>query len=597
MSQKIRNVAIIAHVDHGKTTLVDGLLKQGSVFRENQQEMAQELIMDSNTLEKERGITILAKLTSVFFGEYKVNIVDTPGHSDFSGEVERTLGMADGCILLVDAQEGVMPQTRFVLKKALELGFIPIVVVNKIDKDFARPEEVIEEINDLFLDLIVNEDQLNFQVVYAIGREGKAWKTLPVKEEQGQETTLKVIFDTIIEHVPPPDSTEDGGLQILVSSLDADNYLGKLVIGKVQRGVIKKDQSVVIVKESEKTSARVAKLFVTRGLGREEVEQVSAGDIAIIAGLPEAFINDTICDTQNIEPLPRTKISEPTLKITISPNNSPFLGKEGKFVNSRQIKERLEKELETNVALRVEFGNDFVVSGRGEMHLGVLIENMRREGFEFEVSKPQVIFKKDENGNVLEPVEELTVETPDEFYGKVAQEIGKRFGELTNMDIKNGSTRAQFKIPTRAILGLRSILITLTKGNLIMSSVFKEYAPMGKEIPIDRNGSLIAHEDGVALAYGLEAAQKRGATFIEPGSKVYRGMVFGINAKPEDLVINVAKTKHATNIRAGGTDFGITLTPPKQMTLEDYLNFIKEDELLEVTPKSLRVRKKDLNFK
>lgn len=590
-SAHIRNIAIIAHVDHGKTTLVDGLLKQSKLFRENEAAMSQELIMDSNDQERERGITILAKQTSVMWNGYKINIVDTPGHADFGGEVERTLNMADGVVLVIDAKEGPMPQTKFVLKKALELGLKPLVVINKIDKPDARPAEVIQLTYDLFLDLASSDDQLDFPVYYAIGRDGKAWEELPTDATGSAD--LSPIFNGIIEHVPQP-TVADGPLQLLVAALDWDSYQGKYAIGRIRRGSLKAGQQVVLLGENGQVSAVVDRVFTNVGLKREEVAEAGAGEIVAVTGLAKAGIGDTIADPTQPEALPRIRVEEPTLKMTVGANTSPFAGREGKFVTSRQILDRIKKELETNVAIKMEEtpGGEFVLAGRGELHLSVFIETMRREGFELQVGKPQVITKV-VDGQTMEPVEELIVDVADEYAGAVTAELGRRRGILMGQQPNSdGSVRLTFETTTRALLGLRSQLLTLSRGTAIMNSLFLRYEPLAAALPKLRNGALVASDTGKAVAYGLDIAQGRGLTFIPPQTQVYEGMVIGLNSRENDLEINVTKEKKLTNIRAAGSDDAIVLTPFTDLSLEECLDFLEEDELLEVTPTSLRLRKR-----
>ncbi len=594
--QVIRNVAIIAHVDHGKTTLVDGLLKQAKTFRENEAAMSQELIMDSNDQERERGITILAKTTAVTYNGVKINIVDTPGHADFGGEVERTLSMANGVILVVDAQEGPMPQTKFVLKKALELNLKPIVVINKIDKRDARVDEVLHKTYDLFLDLATTEDQLEFPVYYAIGREGKAWKEMPA--DPSADADLTDIFEAIIEHIPAPAGDETGPFQMLVSALDWDSYQGKYAIGRIYRGSVKPGSTLSLLNpDGTIGSGRVDRVYVSQGLSRVEVPEAFAGDIVSLTGLKEAGISATITDPACPEALPAIAIEEPTLKMAIAANTSPFAGREGKFVTSRQIQDRIKQELEHNVSMRLEMGDEgeFILSGRGELHLSVFIETLRREGFELQVGKPQVI-TKDIDGVLSEPVEELTVDVASDFVGGVTGEIGRRKGILLNQEENSdGSSRVVFEITTRGLLGLRNQLLTLSKGTAILNSLFLRFDPVSGSIPKLRNGVLIASETGKAVGYGLNVAQGRGNTFIGPQFEVYEGMIIGLNSREDDMEINVCKEKKLTNVRASGSDDALTLTPPIIMSLEQCLDFLEEDELLEVTPKNLRLRKKQLN--
>lgn len=588
----IRNVAIIAHVDHGKTTLVDGLLKQSKTFRENEAAMSQELIMDSNAQERERGITILAKQTSVMWGEYKINIVDTPGHADFGGEVERTLNLADGVVLVIDAKEGPMPQTKFVLKKAFELGLRPIVVINKIDKSDARPDEVLQLTYDLFLDLATDDSQLEFPVYYAIGREGKAWSEPPA--DATAPADLAPIFEGIIEHVPAP-KVQDGPFQLLVAALEWDTYQGKYAIGRITRGSIKPGQTIVVVgKDGAAKSHRVDKVLTNVGLKRAEIDEASAGDIVALTGLATAGIGDTVADPADPTPLPRIQIEEPTLKMTVGANTSPFAGREGKFVTSRQILDRIKQELETNVAIKMEEtpSGEFVLAGRGELHLSVFIETMRREGYELQVGKPQVI-TKEVDGVVQEPVEELIVDVAAEYAGAVTAELGRRRAILiAQQENADGSARLTFEATTRALLGLRSTLLTLSRGTAVMNSLFLRYAPIGAVIPKLRNGVLMASESGKAVTYGLNNAQGRGITFIPAGTQVYEGMIVGLHQRENDLEINVTKEKQLTNMRASGSDDNILLTPFTDLSLEDCLDFLEADELLEVTPEHLRLRKR-----
>ncbi|MBR6964958.1 translational GTPase TypA [Candidatus Saccharibacteria bacterium] len=588
----IRNVAIIAHVDHGKTTLVDGLLKQSHTFRDNQAEMSQTLIMDSMDQEHERGITITAKQTAVFYDGYKINIIDTPGHADFSGEVERTLNMADGVILIVDAQEGPMPQTKFVLKKALELKLKPVVVINKIDKPAARIEEVKDEISDLFLELATDESQLNYPIYYAIARDGKAGKTTDLDDD------LHVIFESIINDIPAPkvDEDESKGAQLLVAALAADNYLGKYCIGKIFRGSLKKGQAVKILQNGTSKNAKIDRLFTYKGLGKEETESAIAGDIVALTGVSEANIGDTIASGDNPEALPTIELEPPTLSIYIGPNTSPLKGKEGEFTTSRQIAERLEKELETNIALKIEpDGLGYKVSGRGELHLSVLIETMRREGYELEAGRPEVVYK-DIDGVKCEPIEDLTIEVEPEFVGAVSQELGIRKAELKTQDLTStGATRFTYEISTSALIGLRNMLMTATKGTVLMSSVANGYRPVDSKYKPERNGALVAFESGVSTSYALDAAQARGVLYIPPQVPVYQGMIVGLSNKKDDLDINVCKEKQLTNMRTHASDGAIQLTPYTQLSLEQCLDFLLDDELLEVTPKSLRLRKRQLD--
>lgn len=638
MQDKIRNVAIIAHVDHGKTTLVDGLLKQSNTFRDNQAEMSQTLIMDSMDQEHERGITITAKQTAVFYSGYKINIIDTPGHADFSGEVERTLNMADGVLLIVDAQEGPMPQTKFVLQKALDLKLKPVVIINKIDKPAARIAEVESEIADLFLELASDESQLNYPIYYAIARDGKAGKTVEL------DADLHVIFDAIINDIPAPkiDEHAEKGAQLLVAALAADSYLGKYAIGKIFRGSLKKGETVRIghttmwsgeapdssrgsggSAEAERrdpvttgvanaplenqeprqtvwSNAKIDRIFTYKGLGREEVDEAHAGDIVAITGVAAANIGDTIATTgangEAPEALPTIELEAPTLSIYIGPNTSPLKGQEGEFTTSRQIAERLERELETNIALKiVPDGLGYKVSGRGELHLSVLIETMRREGYELETGRPEVVYKEID-GKKCEPVEELTIEVSPEFVGAVSQELGIRKADLKSQELTTtGNTRFVYKITTAALIGLRNNLLTATKGTAIMSSISSGYHPTEGKYKPERNGALIAFEAGASTAYALDAAQARGTLFIPPQVPVYQGMIVGLSNKKEDIDINVCKEKQLTNMRTHASDGAIQLTPCTQYSLEQCLDFLLDDELLEVTPKSLRLRKRELD--
>ncbi len=602
MVENIRNVAIIAHVDHGKTTLVDGLLKQSHTFRDNQAEMSQTLIMDSMDQEHERGITITAKQTSVYYNGYKINIIDTPGHADFSGEVERTLNMADGVFLIVDAQEGPMPQTKFVLQKALSLHLKPVVVINKIEKPGARIEEVESEIADLFLELASDESQLNYPIYYAVARDGKAGKTTDLDDD------LHVIFDAIINDIPAPkiDENASRGAQLLVAALAADNYLGKYAIGKIFRGKLKKGENVKVLHADPETgelktsSAKVENIFAYKGLSREEVSEAEAGDIIAVSGVQQASIGDTIAtlgaDGSEPEALPTIELEAPTLSIYIGPNTSPLKGQEGEFTTSRQIAERLERELETNIALKiVPDGLGYKVSGRGELHLSVLIETMRREGYELETGRPEVVYKEID-GKKQEPVEELAIEVEPEFVGAVSQELGIRRAELVTQELTSaGSTRFTYRITTAALIGLRNNLLTATKGTAIMSSLPSGYRPVEGRYKPERNGALIAFEAGTSTAYALDAAQARGILFIPPGVPVYQGMIVGLSNKKDDLDINICKEKQLTNMRTHASDGAIQLTPHTQYSLEQCIDFLLDDELLEVTPKSLRLRKRQLD--
>ena len=587
----IRNIAIIAHVDHGKTTLVDAMFKASHVFRTN--EKMDERVMDSNDLEKERGITILSKNTAVMYNDIKINIVDTPGHADFGGEVERVLKMVDSVLLVVDSYEGPMPQTKFVLKKALELKLKPIVVINKIDKPNARPENVIDEVFDLFLELGADDEQLDFPIIYASAREGFARFNVEDTNED-----MEPLFKTIVDHVEPPKGEIDGPFQMLVTTLDSSEYVGKIAIGKIHRGTVKKNQSVALVRQDgTKSNYRITAVFGYNGLKREEVEEAGLGDIIAVSGVLDANIGETIADAQNPEALPFIKIDEPTLSMNFMVNDSPFAGKEGEFVTSRHLRDRLMKELETNVSLRVkEITPDcFEVSGRGELHLSVLIETMRREGFELQVSKPSVIFKE-ENDKKVEPIEHLTIDVPEEFMGAVMEKMGPRKGEMVNMtSAVNGYTRLEFSIPARGLIGFRNEFMTDTKGNGIMNHVFEGYAPYKGEIESRSRGSIVSFEQGDAIAYGLFNAQERGRLFITPGTPVYQGMVVGECSRADDLDINVCKGKKLTNTRASGSDDAVKLVPITPMTLEQSIEFIGNDELVEVTPESIRIRKRYLD--
>jgi len=589
---ELRNVAIIAHVDHGKTTLVDALLRQSGTFRAN--EHVDERVMDSNDLEKERGITILAKNTAVMYNDIKINIIDTPGHADFGGEVERVLKMVDGVILLVDAFEGVMPQTRFVLRKALGLNLKPIVVLNKIDRPGARPQEVVNEVYDLFFDLAASEEQLDFPVVYASGKQGLASLDVNVLG-----TDMKPLFDTIINTVEAPKVSEDGDMQMLVSSIDYDNYVGRIAIGRLERGTIKENQPVAVCRKDGKVqNLKVTKIYTYTGLKRTEIAEAHAGDIIAVVGIPDINIGETIADVNNPEAIPFVDIDEPTLTMTFSVNNGPFAGKEGEFITSRHLRDRLMKELESNVSLRVEeteSPDSFKVSGRGELHLSVLIETMRREGFELMVSRPTVIFKEID-GVKCEPIEDLVIDVPDEFTGTVIEKLGTRKAEMTNMiSGEQGYTRLEFKIPARGLIGYRSEFLTDTKGNGIMNHVFSGYEPFKGEMSTRGKGVLIAFETGKTLTYGLYNAQERGTLFIGAGVEVYQGMIVGENPRAEDIEVNVCKAKHLTNTRASGSDDALRLTPPRQFSLEQAIEYIAEDELVEVTPKNIRLRKKILD--
>jgi len=592
---KIRNIAIIAHVDHGKTTLVDGLLKQSHTFRDNQAEMEQELIMDSGDQERERGITITAKITAVQHDDYRINIIDTPGHADFSGEVERTLNMADGCILIVDAQEGPMPQTKFVLSKALALELKPIVIINKIDKPASRIKEVEDELADLFLELAVHEDQLHYPVYYAVGRAGKAWDTPPTDPEA--DASLETIFKAIIEHVPAPKVELNKPFQMLVTALGRDNFKGKYAIGRISRGGIKPADSVAVIKrDGTIIKGKVNEVFMSRGVSRMEVSEGIAGDIVQLTGINDVKIGETIADAENPEALPAMEVEAPTIRIYLGPNTSPFKGLEGDFNTGRQLEERLNRELETNIGLRVESsGIGFLVSGRGELHLSVLIEAIRREGYEFEVGRPQVV-THEENGVTMEPVEEVIIEVPAEHVGAVQMELGaRRANQKEQFTTSQGLTKLIYTMPTRALIGMRNQLLTKTKGTVIMNSLNDGYQPMGSSLQQLRNGVLIAFENGIATPYSLSNAEERGEVFIEPAQKVYAGQIVGLNKRQEDMEINICKAKQLTNMRSSSSDGVVQLTPATIFSLEECLDFIENDELLEVTPKSLRLRKKELD--
>lgn len=587
----IRNVAIIAHVDHGKTTLVDGLLKQSHTFRDNQAEMQQTLIMDSMDQEHERGITITAKQTCVHYNGYKINIIDTPGHADFSGEVERTLNMADGVLLIVDAQEGPMPQTKFVLSKALDLGLKPVVVINKIDKPAARIDEVLSEIESLFLELATDESQLFYPVYYAVAREGRAGASTDLDDD------LKVIFEAIINDIPAPSVDSDSeSAQLLVAALASDNYLGKYCIGKIFSGKLKKGQNVKIIHGNEIKNNKIDNMFIYKGLGKEEVTEAVAGDIVALTGVSEANIGDTIATGENPEALPTIELEAPTLSIYIGPNTSPLKGREGEFTTSRQIAERLEKELETNIALKIQpDGLGYKVSGRGELHLSVLIETMRREGYELEAGRPEVVYKEID-GVKSEPIESLAIEVEPEFVGAVSQELGVRRAELKSQEVtSSGATRFVYEISTAALIGLRNNLLTATKGTVLMSSIPSGYRPVEGKYRPERNGALIASETGKSTAYALDSAQARGVLYIPPGVDVYQGMIVGLSNKKDDLDINICREKQLTNMRTHASDGAIQLTPYTQLSLEQCLDFLLDDELLEVTPQSLRLRKRQLD--
>ncbi len=592
-NKKIRNVAIIAHVDHGKTTLVDAMLRQSGIFRANEQVV--ERVMDSNDLEKERGITILSKNTAVHYQDYKINIVDTPGHADFGGEVERVLKMVDGVVLLVDAFEGAMPQTREVLKKSLALDLKPIVVINKIDRPGARPEKVVDEVLELFIELDANDEQLDFPVVYASGKQGTATMDLKVPGSD-----LKCLFETIINTIEPPKCDLDGTAQMLVSNIEYDDYVGRIAIGRIERGSLKLNMPIAICKADKTESARVTKLYTYEGLKRIEVEEVGAGDIVALSGVTDINIGDTICDYDNPEKIPFVDIDEPTVSMTFSVNNGPLAGREGQFITSRHLRDRLFKELERNVSLRVKETASpdlFEVCGRGELHLSILIETMRREGFELLVSRPKVIFKEID-GQKCEPMERLTVNVPDDCIGTVIEKLGRRKAEMINMEpAETGHTKVEFRIPSRGLIGYRTEFLTDTKGTGIMSSMFDGYEPYKGEVQARVRGTIVAFEAGKSITYGLYNAQDKGDLFIGPGIEVYEGMIVGLNSRSEDLAINVCKEKHLTNTRASGSDEALRLVPPIQMSLEKAIEFIQDDELVEVTPLNIRLRKVILDNK
>jgi len=601
--ENLRNVAIIAHVDHGKTTLVDVMLRQSGIFRDNEQVVNQ--VMDSNELERERGITILAKNTAISYGGVRINIVDTPGHADFGGEVERVLKMVDGVLLVVDAYDGPMPQTRFVLRKALEMKLQPIVVINKVYRPDARPLEVVDMVLELFIELGANDDQLDFPVIYASARYGYAAEDLAVLEDElvdptNRKADFKPLLQMILDKIPCPEGDMDQSLQLLVSNIDYDNYIGRIAIGRVERGSINQAQMVTVCGYDDNSllNARVVKLLRFEGLHRIEVENATVGEIVCVAGIPEINIGDTICDQGHPEALPFVNIDEPTIAMTFSVNNSPFAGKEGRYVTSRHLRDRLFHEMETNVSMRLEETDTteaFVVKGRGELHLSILIETMRREGYEFQVSKPKVIMKE-VNGQLTEPVELVLVDVPEDFVGIVIEKLGRRRAELINMlPPEKGYNRMEFRIPSRGLIGYRSEFLTDTKGNGIMNSVISGFEPWKGEIETRSHGVLIAWEPGEAVTYGLYNAQERGSLFIGAGTPVYEGMIVGANPKNEDIVVNVCKRKHVTNMRASGSDESLRLTPPVIMSLEQFLEFVADDELIEITPKNIRLRKRILN--
>ena len=595
--EDVRNIAIIAHVDHGKTTLVDELLKQRGVFRANQE--VAERVMDSNDIERERGITILSKNTAVFYKDTKINIIDTPGHADFGGEVERVLKMVNGVILVVDAFEGAMPQTKFVLRKALDLDLPVIVCINKIDRPEARPDEVIDEILELFMDLDASDEQLDCPFVYASAKGGYA--TLSLDDEPKDMVPL---FETILNYIPAPQGDETAGTQVLISTIDYNEYVGRIGVGKVDNGTIRVNQDCVLVNHHDpdkQKKVKISKLYEFDGLNKVEVNEATIGSIVAISGIADLHIGDTLCSPDHVEAIPFQKISEPTIAMHFIVNDSPLAGRDGKFITSRHLRDRLFKELNTDVSLRVEeteTTESFKVSGRGELHLSVLIENMRREGYEFAVSKAEVLYKTDERGKKLEPMELVYVDVPEEFSGTVIQKLSLRKGELQGMSVaSSGYTRLEFCIPSRGLIGYRGEFMTDTKGNGIMNTMFDGYAPYKGDIQYRKQGSLIAFEDGESVTYGLFSAQERGTLFIGPGEKVYSGMVIGQNGKAEDIELNVCKSKHLTNTRASGSDDALKLTPPKILSLEEALDFIDTDELLEVTPNHLRIRKKILDPK
>ncbi len=593
--EDIRNIAIIAHVDHGKTTLVDELLKQSGVFRDNQE--VRERIMDSNDIERERGITILSKNTAVYYKNIKINIIDTPGHADFGGEVERVLKMVNGVILVVDAFEGPMPQTKFVLKKALELDLPVIVCINKIDRKEAQPEKIVDDVLELFLELDASDEQLDCPFVFASAKSGIATLTM---EETGKD--MMPLFETIVNYIPAPEGDPDAGMQVLISTIDYNEYVGRIGVGKVDNGSIHVNQEAVIVNHHDMGQSRkvkISKLYEFDGLKKIDVDHAEIGSIVAVSGIADLKIGDTLCSPENPQAIPFQKISEPTLSMHFIVNDSPFAGQEGNYVTSRHLRDRLFRELNTDVSLRVEETDtteSFKVSGRGELHLSVLIETMRREGYEFSVSKAEVIYKKDENGTLLEPMELAIIDVPEEFSGSVIEKLGQRKGELQNMSRSgSGNTRLEFSIPSRGLIGYRGEFMTDTKGNGVINTIFDGYSPYKGDISYRKSGSLIAFETGTALAYGLFNAQDRGLLFIEPGQKVYAGMIVGENPKTEDIEVNVCKAKHLTNTRSSGADDALKLTPPRKMSLEQCLEYIDSDELLEITPKSLRIRKKILD--
>ena len=585
-NNKLRNVAIIAHVDHGKTTLVDAMLKQSHIFRANEQ--VAERVMDSNAIERERGITILSKNTAVMYKDIKINIVDTPGHADFGGEVERVINMVDGVLLLVDASEGPMPQTKYVLRKALEQGLKPIVVINKIDRPDQRIDDVYDEVLELFMELGADDDQLDFPVVYAIARDGIAKLDL-----DDESDSLEPLMDLLIKEIPAPQGDVEGPLQMMVTTLDSDEYVGRVAIGRIMRGKIKEGQNVVVISGDGETKERIGKVYVYQGLKRMEVSEAELGEIVAITGLPSASIGHTVADAENPEALPSINIDEPTLSMTFGVNTSPFAGREGQFVTSRHLRDRLYKETETNVSLRVEETDSpdtFKVSGRGELHLSILIETMRREGYELQIGKPEVIYKEI-NGQLCEPIENLTIEVPQEFMGTVMESLGTRKAELSNMTELKGYLRLVFTIPARGLIGFRSDFLTNTKGNGIMNHVFRGYAPYKGDIPGRSRGSLVAFEQGETTPYGIYTLQDRGVMFISPNQMVYEGMIIGENTRELDMDVNPCKKKNVSNMRSSSSDEAIRLTPPRLLSLEQALEFINKDEMVEVTPESIRLRK------
>ncbi len=598
---KIRNIAIIAHVDHGKTTLVDAFLKQSHLFRDNQDEMKQEMILDTGDLEREKGITIKAKNIAITYGDYKINIVDTPGHADFGGEVERTLSMTDGCLLIIDAQEGVMPQTKFVLRKALEMGLKPILVINKIDKAFATPQKALNEASDLFLTLATDEAQLDFPVFYAVGREGKAWKQLPQKNDQGDFSTvpgdITPLLDAIVEFIPAPTGDIEGDLQMQICTLEYDTYQGRMLIGRVKRGRAKVGDNVVIISGQEenpkKESGKIKNLYVREGLEFKPVDSVIAGDICAVLGIESVAIGGTLCISNHVEALPKIKISEPTVRIKFEANTSPLVGKEGKFVTAKQLQQRLEKEAEINISLKIEKGDagSYYVSGRGELQLSILIETLRREGFEFQIRRPEVLLKEID-GKKYEPLEEVIIDVPTEYQGVVTGALAERRGEMQDLKLENGQAKFTYKILTRNLLGLRNIVLTATKGNLVMNNFIIDHVPYTHQEEIYRRGVLISTDPGVAMGYSLNTIQERGELFTEPGTAVYMGMIIGMNKFDADLDVNPVKERQKSAVRMKHDEITqTTLKAIKPLTLEFALVFMRDDEILEVTPKSLRLRK------